>query len=42
MKKEKICGLPCDVYSRIAGYYSSVQNWNNGKTEEFRDRITFK
>ena len=27
-----------EVYSRITGYYRPVQNWNDGKAQEFRDR----
>jgi len=41
-KKENVCGQPCEVYSRVVGYYRPVQNWNKGKTEEFKDRIVFK
>ena len=37
-----VCGQPCEVYSRVVGYYRPVQNWNKGKTEEFKDRIVFK
>ncbi|MBI5229066.1 ribonucleoside triphosphate reductase [Candidatus Micrarchaeota archaeon] len=32
------CGKRCEVYSRIVGYYRPIQNWNNGKKAEFRDR----
>jgi len=32
------CGERTEVYSRITGYYRPVQNWNEGKSEEFRDR----
>ena len=32
------CGEKTEVYSRITGYYRPVQNWNNGKTQEFKDR----
>ncbi|MCR4675823.1 MAG: ribonucleoside triphosphate reductase [Sphaerochaetaceae bacterium] len=32
------CGKKTEVYSRITGYYRPVQNWNTGKTEEFKDR----
>ncbi|MCI2057441.1 MAG: ribonucleoside triphosphate reductase, partial [Oscillibacter sp.] len=32
------CGKPAEVYSRITGYYRPVQNWNDGKTQEFKDR----
>ncbi len=34
--------IPCEVYSRIVGYYRPIQNWNKGKMEEFRKRINFK
>ena len=33
---------PCEVYSRIVGYYRPVGQWNNGKQEEFRQRKVFK
>ena len=33
-----VCGGPAEVYSRITGYYRPVQNWNNGKAQEFKDR----
>lgn len=33
-----ICGERTEVYSRITGYYRPVQNWNDGKTQEFADR----
>lgn len=35
------CGEPTEVYSRITGYYRPVQNWNDGKTQEFKDRRTY-
>ncbi len=38
----KVQGTPCEVYSRIVGYHRPVQNWNKGKQEEFRDRVTFR
>ena len=31
----------CDVYSRVVGFHTPVQRWNNGKTEEWKDRKTF-
>ncbi len=33
---------PCEVYSRIVGYLRPVQQWNEGKQEEFKDRKEFK
>ena len=35
------CGEKTEVYSRITGYYRPVQNWNDGKTEEFKNRQTY-
>ncbi len=32
------CGGPTEVYSRITGYYRPVQNWNDGKSQEYKDR----
>ena len=36
-----ICGEPTEVYSRITGYYRPVQNWNDGKSQEFKDRKVY-
>jgi ribonucleoside-triphosphate reductase len=33
---------PCEVYSRVVGYLRPVQQWNEGKQEEFKDRKEFK
>ena len=35
------CGKTCEVWSRITGYYRPVQNWNDGKVQEFHDRKTY-
>ena len=35
------CGKKTEVYSRITGYYRPVQNWNDGKSQEFKDRRTY-
>ena len=32
------CGEPCEIYSRIVGYFRPVQQWNKGKREEFKAR----
>jgi ribonucleoside-triphosphate reductase len=37
----KTCGKECEVFSRIVGYYRPIQNWNEGKREEFRHRVEF-
>ncbi|MBR6594769.1 MAG: ribonucleoside triphosphate reductase [Clostridia bacterium] len=35
------CGAVTEVYSRITGYYRPVQNWNDGKTQEYKDRKVY-
>ena len=35
------CGSRTEVYSRITGYYRPIQNWNDGKSEEFLNRKTY-
>ncbi len=35
------CGEKTEVYSRITGYYRPVQNWNDGKAEEYRARVVY-
>ena len=32
------CGKVTEVYSRITGYYRPVQNWNDGKIQEYANR----
>ena len=32
------CGKVTEVYSRITGYYRPVQNWNDGKLQEYANR----
>lgn len=36
-----ICGEKAEVYSRITGYYRPVQNWNDGKSQEYKDRKVY-
>lgn len=36
-----ICGKATEVYSRITGYYRPVQNWNDGKAQEFKERKVY-
>ncbi len=37
-----ICGQKTEVWSRITGYYRPIQNWNDGKAEEFKERKEYK
>ena len=36
-----ICGKTTEVYSRITGYYRPVQNFNDGKAQEFKERRVY-
>ena len=35
------CGAVTEVYSRITGYYRPVQNWNDGKSQEYKERKVY-
>ena len=35
------CGKTTEVYSRITGYYRPVQNWNDGKLQEYANRTEY-
>jgi len=39
---ENIEGTKCEVYSRIVGYHRPVENWNDGKKDEFYHRQDYK
>jgi len=34
--------IPCEVFCRIVGYYRPVSSWNNGKSEEYKNRKNFE
>ncbi len=36
-----VCGEKAEVYSRITGYYRPVQNWNEGKSQEYKNRLVY-
>ena len=42
IEKEQIKGEKCEVYSRVVGYLRPVEQWNDGKQKEFKQRKTFK
>ena len=35
------CGAKTEVYSRITGYYRPVQDWNDGKLQEYANRTEY-
>jgi ribonucleoside-triphosphate reductase len=36
-----MCGKETEVYSRVVGYFRPVKNWNKGKKNEFKARVTY-
>lgn len=36
------CGKLTEIYSRITGYYRPVQNWNDGKLQEYQNRTEYR
>lgn len=40
-KKEEGCNQKTEVYSRVVGFYRPVEQWNDGKKDEFSERKTF-
>ncbi len=39
---KKVRAIRAEVYSRVVGYYRPVQDWNEGKKEEFKERKYLK
>ena len=37
----EVKGTATEVYTRIVGYHRAVDNWNNGKKEEYKERKVF-
>lgn len=38
---KKVKRQPCEIYSRVVGYLSPVNQWNPGKKSEWVHRKTF-
>lgn len=38
---EQPCKAQTEVYSRVSGFFRTVQQWNRGKKEEYRQRQNF-
>lgn len=41
VKECPCCGEKTEIYSRITGYYRPVANWNDGKLQEYHNRVTY-
>ncbi len=37
--KVRVKAVPCEVYSRVVGYFRPVGQWNKGKKQEFSERV---
>ena len=33
--------IPCEVYSRVVGYFRPITNWNEGQLQSFKERKNF-
>jgi ribonucleoside-triphosphate reductase (formate) len=36
------CGEKTEVYTRVVGFYRPINQWNEGKKEEFYDRNVYQ
>ena len=34
--------MPCEIWTRVVGYFRPVKQFNPGKKEEFRERVLYK
>ena len=34
--------IPCEIWSRVVGYYRPVNSWNKGKQQEYKERKEFE
>ncbi len=41
MTAKELKRTKCEIYSRVVGYLSPVNRWNDGKKSEFDDRKEF-
>jgi len=41
-KLTNVHGNKCEVWSRVCGFFRPLKDWNNGKVEEFHERITYE
>ncbi|TDX52467.1 anaerobic ribonucleoside-triphosphate reductase [Orenia marismortui] len=41
MKNNNKKRTKCQIYSRVVGFITPLENWNIGKREEFKDRVTY-
>ena len=42
MTDKEICNEKTEVYSRVVGFYRPIEQWNEGKKEEYKDRVCYE
>ena len=42
MIEEKELKIPCEIFTRVVGYYRPISQFNKGKQEEYWDRARMK
>jgi len=40
VETKRVKVVPCEIYSRVVGYFRPVSLWNAGKQQEFKERKT--
>lgn len=40
VETKRVKVVPCEIYSRVVGYFRPVSLWNVGKQQEFKERKT--
>ena len=41
MSPKQVERTECTIYSRVVGWITPTKNWNPGKKEELKDRVTY-
>lgn len=42
LEYKNVKGTKCEVWSRVVGYFRPTKDWNEGKIEEYGDRVNFE
>lgn len=40
-KLKHVKGTPCEVWTRIIGYFRPVKSWNKGQQAQYKDRVLY-
>jgi anaerobic ribonucleoside-triphosphate reductase len=42
LQNKESLGTPCEIYSRVTGYYRPISLYCEGKLSEFMDRLEYQ